>query len=266
MSNVPPPPGSYPPPGGAVPPSPGPPAPGFPQQGPPAPGYPAPGYPAPGNPAPGYAPPGYPAGGMPPMGYVPPKKSNAGKTILIIGGVLLGMCLLGGVGLVALGSTVTTTTTRPGQIGVGGGAGRSADEAFPIGTSFEVAKGWKVTVVSAEINANATMAAESSIFTPDSGKQYVIVRLKIENVGKDPDTVFTNVDLNLLSKTGATINTTFASLPDRLDITTQLQPGGTVTGSMVYEVPKTDLDTLVLLAEPAFTIDELKDQRFFRVK
>lgn len=246
MSNVPPPAGPYPPPGGSVPPP----------QGQPAPGYPAPGYP----------PPGYPAPGMPPMGYAPPKKSNAGKTLLIIGGVLLGMCLLGGIGLVAIGATVSTTTTRPGQLGSGDGPGRSPQQAFAIGTTVEVAKDWKITVVSAEIDANATMAAESSIYKPDTGKQYVIVRLKIENVGKDPDSVFTNVDLNLLSKTGATINTTFASLPDRLDVTTQLQPGGTVTGSMVYQVPKTDLDTLVLLAEPTFTIDELKDQRFFSVK
>jgi hypothetical protein len=88
---------SYPPPSGTnpVPPGTNPPA-GYPQ-----PGYPQPGYPQPGYPPAAYPPGAYPPGAYPPPGTYPPqfapppKKSNL-KTVLIIVGVVLGLCCVGG--------------------------------------------------------------------------------------------------------------------------------------------------------------------------
>ena len=42
-----------------------------------------------------------------------------------------------------------------------------------------------------------------------------------------------------------------------------LQPGATITGNLCFEVSVAEASSAVLLAEPVFTLDEVKDQRFF---
>jgi len=135
----------------------------------------------------------------------------------------------------------------------------------PLGTEIEVAKDWVVKVDSAELDANATMAATNQLNTPGDGEQFVLVKVTVTNGSSDPDMPMTNVDLSLLPPTGVAIDgfSCFGEVPEALDSTAQMQPGATATGNLCFSVPVADAAGSVLLAEPTFTLDEGEDQRFF---
>lgn len=71
--------------------------------------------------------------------------------------------------------------------------------------------------------------------------------------------------LSISTKNGQNVDQ-FSSLcgeiPDRVTMSDQVQPGGTVTGNLCFEVPTAAADGSVLLAAPLFTTDEVKDQEF----
>jgi hypothetical protein len=130
------------------------------------------------------------------------------------------------------------------------------------------AKDWYVTVTAAEPNADATLLAINQFNTPSPGKQYVLVTVKVENRGDRPEAVLSNVKFSLLTTNGAALSTLscLAQVPDRLATSTELQPGGTVTGRMCFEATAAEIDGALLLAEPIFTLDTLADQRFFAIR
>lgn len=240
---------------------------------PPPDGNPYPSGPASGPPPPGYGAPGYGAPGFPP-GPVVVRKSNAGKILLWVVLGLFGMCALGGVGLVVLGATVGTTTTTTRSSGFvppgtgsaaapGNSSGTESSAPAPVGTTIEVAKDWTVTVVEAQKDADAMLKKANALNTPGTGKQYVAAKVKIVNESSEPESIFTNVQVDLLSPAGSTIEKGFVVLDDQLDVFSELQPGGSATGWVVWEVAKADVSRVVLLAQPTLTLDKKEDQRFF---
>ncbi|MEX0766973.1 MAG: DUF4352 domain-containing protein [Microthrixaceae bacterium] len=138
---------------------------------------------------------------------------------------------------------------------------------IPIGTTVMVAEGWNVVVNSAEMDANATVAAINEYSTPDEGKQYVKVNLSITNNSDQPAAAFTNVSFSLLPLSGIAVDEAFMSdLPDQISSTADMQPGATATGSMLFQVPVDQVAGTVLLAKSTFTLDEAKDQKFMAIQ
>jgi hypothetical protein len=166
-------------------------------------------------------------------------------------------------GLNAPGTVSTTTTEAPA------GPGVSAKDPAPIGTTLEVAKGWTVTVQSAERNGNATMATgdKYGISKPSAGEQFVLAKVSLTNGSDRPGSWDSNVKLSLLPPSGVAVSGSGSSgcyqAPERLESMAQLQPGATLVGNVCFEVPAADAAAAVLLAEPTFTMDEAEDQRFF---
>lgn len=138
---------------------------------------------------------------------------------------------------------------------------------IPIGTAVEVAADWDLKVNSAELDANATMAAANMFNTPKPGSQYVLVNVSVTNNSDQPEPPFTNLKLSLLPPSGVAIDSAFvAGVPGALDTSAQMQPNATATGSVVFEVPSTDVPGSVLLGQSLFTLDTKKDQKFFAIQ
>ncbi len=147
------------------------------------------------------------------------------------------------------------------------GVGTSTANPVPIGTGVQVAKGWEGKVNSAVIDANETVANGNQFMTPDAGKQYVMANVSLTNTSDKPDTWSFNVKMSALPSSGVAIDRAFVvDLPDELDWNAQLQPGATITGNVVFEVPTAEAASTVLLAEPQLTLDENEDQRFFALQ
>jgi hypothetical protein len=165
-----------------------------------------------------------------------------------------------------------------GQASTGGapaaaGASASKDNPAPVGTEVTVAKGWTVTVTGSELNANAALRQLNQFNKPEAGKQYVTVAMVVRNKGDEPGALLLNGNLGLLTPSGAKVTYSYAlgpgtspTPPDMIDPLTQLQPGGTMTGNMIFQVPVADADHLVMLAEPTITLDRMTDQRFLALK
>ncbi len=173
-------------------------------------------------------------------------------------------------------STTKSSTSNPapnaGQTsGSSASSGPSSSKSAPIpmGTPVEVAKGWKVQVNSANLNANAQLAQANEFNKPQAGEQFVLVNVTITNVGSRPDAALTNVKLSLLPPSGVAVSgvsSCFVSAPDKLDEMAQMQPGATQTGNVCFSPKVADVANSLLLAEPTFTMDKAEDQQYFAIQ
>jgi len=148
-------------------------------------------------------------------------------------------------------------------------AASSSSEPIPVGTATRVAKGWDVTVNSANLNADAILAADNQFSTPEAGSHFVLVNVTVANNSDEPAMAMTNVSLSMLPASGVAIDSTFscvASVPDALDISASMQPGAVATGNVCFEVKEAEIATSLLLGAPTFTLDEAEDQRFFAIQ
>ena len=214
-----------------------------------------------------------------PPGIAAPKKSvNPWIIVAAVGFCVFFLPCAGGVAYFAIGGG-TTTTTRTGPAASSptssaspsstGGGGASATKASPapVGTEVMAAKDWFVTVTTAEVNADATLLAINPLNTPSPGKRYVLVTVKVDNKGDQGSDILSNIKLSLLTTDGEPITTLscLAQVPDRLSMSTQLEPGGTVTGRLCFEMDPADIPGTLMVAEPLFTLESAADQRFLAI-
>jgi hypothetical protein len=234
------------------------------------------------SPPPPFQPPGQPDY-SPPPGYgtpgPPPKKGSGNKTVFIIlavifGGIIL-LCGLGGI-LVANAPKTTTTAgqaspdvTEPGAAAPEAPtAGASKDNPAPIGTTVTPAKDWSITVNSANLDATADLAKLNMFNKPRiAGNKLVTVNVTIHNGSSRPGMAMTAMKVGALPPSGVTVDESFAIVGvDTLNPSAQLQPGASVTGTLVYELAPADIAKTVLLVEPQLTLDQNEDQRFLAIQ
>jgi hypothetical protein len=138
---------------------------------------------------------------------------------------------------------------------------------IPLGTDVEVAAGWNLKVNSAELDANATIAAVNQFYTPDPGNQFVLVNVTITNASDQPGEPFINLKVSLLPPSGVASDREFLiGLPNEIDTMAQMQPGASVTGVVPFQVPSAEIGGTVLLGQSVFTLDEAADQKFFAIQ
>lgn len=143
----------------------------------------------------------------------------------------------------------------------------SPDNPIPLGTEIEVAKDWMLTVNSAELDGNATVAAGNQFMTPDEGKQYVLVNVTLTNNSDQPGSPMMNVRLSLLPPSGVAVDSALVvSLADEIQLSADMQPGASMTGVIPFEVNSADVAGTVLLGQSQFTLDKAKDQKFFAIQ
>lgn len=143
----------------------------------------------------------------------------------------------------------------------------SQAKPIPMGTEVEVAKGWTVKVNSANLNANEEAKKANEFITPSEGKQFVAVNVTITNKSDQPATPLGNVKLSLLPASGVAVDTALVvEYGQEIDTMAQMQPGASVTGNLVFELPPADVLTAVMLGQSTFTLDAKKDQKFFAIR
>jgi hypothetical protein len=129
------------------------------------------------------------------------------------------------------------------------------------------AKGWTVTVTGAELDADRTMARANGLVRPGKGQRYVAVALSVARTADTPGSLVGEARFSLLTTSKATVGPLLINpLPDRLDGWVQVQPGGTQTGRLAFEVPEAEAGQVVLLVEPLWTRDRNEDQRFLSLR
>jgi len=157
-------------------------------------------------------------------------------------------------------ASAPTETTAPAS---------SAAAPIPLGTVTTVAAGWDVTVNSANLNADAILAAENQFATPSTGSHFVLVNVTVANKSDKPASTGSNVKMSMLPPSGVAIDSTFSCAgfaPEPFDTMAQMQPDAVATGNVCFEVKEVDIATSLLLGEPQFTMDEVEDQRFFAIQ
>jgi hypothetical protein len=190
---------------------------------------------------------------------------RGGLAVLVIGAGMfatLGEAESGGGGDSADSGNGDSTETTAAEA-----ASSTQENPIPLGTDVEVAAGWNLKVNSAELDANATVAAVNQFFTPDPGNQYVIVNVTITNASDQPGEPWTNLKVSLLPPSGVSKDREILiGLPNEIDTMAQMQPGASVTGVVPFQVPSAEIGGTVLLGQSVFTLDEAADQKFFAIQ
>jgi len=97
----------------------------------------------------------------------------------------------------------------------------------------------------------------------------VLVNVTLANKSGKPSPAYVEVDISMLPPSGVAIDTSgmcSSYAAAGLDTMAQMQPGSVQTGDLCFEVKEAEIATSLLLAEPQFTLDDVKDQRFFAIQ
>jgi hypothetical protein len=241
--------------------------------------------PIPPNPPPGqsagYPPPG-PGSYPQPQGYgpppAPPEKGRSKALIALLCCIGLPIALVVVVAVVAAvapkdnKTSTSPSTEAAGQPAAGddgtSGPGATKDDPVPIGTEVTPAKNWTIKVNTANLDAGAELARANQFNKPRiAGNKLITVNVTIHNGSDKPGMAMTEMKVGALPPSGVKVDQSFAIAGvDTLNPAAQLQPGASVTGTLVFELPVADIPTTVLLAEPQFSLDENEDQRFLAIR
>lgn len=91
--------------------------------------------------------------------------------------------------------------------------------------------------------------------TPKSGKIFVTVFLKVFNKN-DVRKTLRKYEFKMITANGNSESYFYKSIDPELDSTTTLEPGGTASGTITYEVPKNDHQALLHWAPSSCSSDE----------
>lgn len=207
----------------------------------------------------GYPPYGQPyAPGQAPMPQKPPKSK---KTSLIVLCVIGGVILLAVIGNLANGSKGKTSSASSSASSASSSVPSAASskassskaesqpkQAYALGETGEL-DGVQVTVTDVKKSSGSTYDK------PKSGKEFVIVTIKIVNSSKK--TIDYNpLDFQVQNSQGQIDSYTFTTVDNDTALSYgDLAAGGTVTGTIAYEEPKDDAG-LIMIYKPNMFIDK----------
>lgn len=147
------------------------------------------------------------------------------------------------------------------------GPSSTKEAPVPIGTAITVSKGWDMKVNSANLDADAIVSGGNQFLQPDEGKKFVLINVTLTNNSGNPESPLMDVDLSLLPPSGIAVDDMciMGDVPDKLDLSAQMQPGVAATGNVCFEAKADEIADSLLLAEPVFTMDQNKAQKFFAI-
>lgn len=156
-------------------------------------------------------------------------------------------------------SSDETTTSTSAPIGEPG----ARRNPIPMGREARVGD-WIVTVVGAELNATKTILDENMFNDPpDSGSQYVMVRVTATYAGGESSTFWVDTLCRFVGGRGDAYESGLAVAPDPILDQGEVFTGGVVSGNLVFKVASNQVTGGTLQLEDAFACD--KDQVYFAV-
>lgn len=139
--------------------------------------------------------------------------------------------------------------------------GSFREQPLPIGVSARIAEGWEAKVLSATPNATSVVLRENRFNSPpEPGHQFYMVRISLTYVADGPvepgpKPYWRAGQFKLVGNANVAYSRGLANscgvVPDALP-TTEVFPGGTITGNICWEVPSAEADSLVLYNEYLF--------------
>ena len=142
-----------------------------------------------------------------------------------------------------------------------GEPGTSRTNPVPLGQAGRVAD-WDVSVAAVDDDATDEVLAENPFNEPPAaGSQFVIVRVRGTYAGGDSDHLWLH-SFNAVGDAAVTYQDRGCGvIPDPLDDAGEAFPGGTVEGNVCFEVPSTQVASLVMFVERS-----LEDRTFFALR
>ena len=146
----------------------------------------------------------------------------------------------------------------------GGGTGRvSSDDIgtrakpIPVGTPGEVAEGWSVTVIDVTPRAGKLVLEENRFNDPPArGHRFYMVTISaVYNGEKESHAVPYSVRLSAVGQSAIAYGDGCGVIPNELS-STEVFRGGTIEGNVCWSIKSEDAASLVMYAEPSFSLDE----------
>lgn len=140
------------------------------------------------------------------------------------------------------------------------GSSRVGD-AIPVGTSSEVGD-WTLTVVEVAGDGTDRVLAENQFNDPPAEDElFFIVQVEATYEGAESSTFWIDVSLKAVGDRSVAYEGFDGScgvIPDSLDDSSETFPGGTIAGNVCWKVKSDDVDSLVMIAEQAFSFDDTR--------
>jgi hypothetical protein len=130
------------------------------------------------------------------------------------------------------------------------------ERPVPLGTAVDLPEGWQFTVLSATPNATDLVRAHNRFNPlPQPGHQFFLVRVSVKRTGAAAASFPAGVQLRLVGSANVAYKTfehPCGTIPEALS-STELFPGGTITGNLCWQVPSAEAGSLVLYHENPFS-------------
>ena len=153
--------------------------------------------------------------------------------------------------------------------------GTTRQNPIPIGTAMDFpGDGWRIAVISTTPNAtNQVLAKNRFNDPPRPGHQFFIARLQVTRLGSTPEAFLGAGDISVVGS----LNRAYQDfdrdawcgvIPDELDEFREIFSGGNITGNLCWQVPSSEVSSLVLFYDPdsARFDNKLAARRFFSLR
>jgi len=118
---------------------------------------------------------------------------------------------------------------------------------------------WELSVLSVTPDATDAVMAENQFNDPPQpGNQFYVVELSATYVGNRSEAFALGPSITAVGNSAVAYgyNATCGVIPDPIDEFSDVFPGGTVFGNVCWEIATDDVDSLVLIVDPVFSLDQ----------
>lgn len=127
--------------------------------------------------------------------------------------------------------------------------GTSQASPAPIGTVVETG-GWEIVVVSIDPDATQAVLNENMFNDPPGdGSQFFFANVSATYRGDTEGQNLLLTSFRALGPSNVAITERCGVTPDQLDTFVDVFAGGTITGNLCFEVPSSDVDSLLMYVE-----------------
>lgn len=141
--------------------------------------------------------------------------------------------------------------SRPESVGARG-------NPVPAGEAARVGD-WEVTVLSVVPDAGQVVLAENSFNDPPAeGRRFFMVELAATYRGESSESVLWGLSMSAVGESLVAyggFEDSCGVIPDDIESSAEVFPGGTVTGNVCWQVGDADADSLVLIVDEALSFD-----------